>query len=138
MPSKRMAAGGRSGTALCGVYVINLVIRVGPPQVHARGGNGRLPAGFLYTGYQTGRSHLAELYTRNTELAHISLGASGDGAAVVHPDAGRVLGQALQLLINLVGTFALLGELFGLQTQCCFTLGIFLNEACALYFARFH
>ena len=85
-----------------------------------------LPAGFLYAGDEAVGGHFAELDTAEAECPHISLGATGEGAAVVETDRRRILGE-------LVEGCPVAGFLQSLPL-----LSVFSNKFRTLYLAGFH
>ena len=85
-----------------------------------------LPASLLHTRDETGRSHLTELDTRDTELAHVALRTTRHAAAVVQTYGRSVLRQSLKCLV----------VTFGLELS---TLGSILSdELRTLYLACLH
>ena len=55
-----------------------------------------LPTCFFHAGDEAGDCHLAEVNTRNAELAHIAFGAAGQLAAVMHADGAGILREFLK------------------------------------------
>lgn len=93
-----------------------------------------LPAGLLYAGDQAVRSHFAELDTRQTEEADITLWTTRNLAAVVQADRIGVARDLLELASSLVSLHGIIRLIDNFLERC--TLGGVLSDVLATFTDR--